>query len=784
MKRQSFLFLLVQAILLPLLAGCNLYMDGDGMSADDTENGDGFSAPKTIEDSLTTVTYQFSEGTKMLDERYRQYITRYRGDSLNNLAEIYLRRSIPANMLPQRGNYLSTDLFDIFDMGLVHQVDVVVADGDQIVVKAHRVTMGEVFKKLKISSDFYVAMDSSEIAAAVEATRAGGSRELGYKLRPVRNRGANLTRSSAFEKDFDCTFFSYEFAFIPFSYSFTDHLDNLSPKTQGIMRKLSNAKNKIDRSYVKPFGSIDAGLGASISLGLRVQVKYDEEEKEIDVHGYTYREIQCGLNVKEAKGGVCIPLAGWGRKEIKRANRSVGSSTTEVDDYLVKVKTQDIPIPAGPIKMTASIQPNLVLDLFASYQFNPDAGGLLFGGSSEGIISEFGFHDDPVNGSYAYPRDKGVTKEVQKGEDEWNTSFAAGVELHAYLDFILKIFEAVQCKITPEMSITAGYEKNLTDKFRLDDFVMESGATHTPAYGCNSDMYVQLAAGVTLSGVIELGPFWSIDLFGIDVVKSSHTWKWAFYPDFNTVLENDKEKSTQETSVFNAEVKVSHDYLYAPREAPLLAIYCAPSSNTDGQKKFVKLVRPSGESYLFTDKTTYRYSFSIPGRDTQHTYFAVPVFLTGYGITRQYMYGTPTPFFSAYVSLAISGMKQLKVRNAVQDASNLYAFTFRLGGVAPAGAKKNMVQIDIYSSRFGAPVASRKFSLGQLPKGRFTRDYVFYFTGSRPSYYVTATYYVEDGGGYNDTSRDELTVSAGGGDEEIDDLRYGVCDKSDYYLLQ
>ena len=785
MKRHSFCFLLMQALILSLLASCNLYMDGDDPNTDETENGDGFTAPKTIEDSLTTVTYQFSDGTKMLDERYRQYITRYRGDSLNEIAEIYLRRNIPAAMLPQRGNYLSTDLFDIFDMGLVHQVDAVVAEGDQIVVKAHRVTMGEVFKKLKISSDFYVAMDSSDIADVAANTRSGGKKELGYKLRPVSNRGGNVTRASAFEKDFDFTFFNLEMSYIPYSYSLTDHLDNLSPNTQGLMRRLSNAKNKIDKSYVKPFGEFDAGLGVSVKLGFRMHFEYDSDEKEIDVHGYIYRDIQAGLNIKEAKGGFCIPLAGWGRKEVKRANSAVGSSSTEVDDYLVKIKTQDIPIPAGPVKLSGSIQPNLVLDLFAAYQFDPDAGGLLYGLTSSGIVSEFGFHDDPKNGTYSYPRDKLTSKDDAKGEDEWNASFAAGIELHAYIDFILKIYEVLQCKMTPELSVTVGYEKSLADRYRLGDFI-ENGTAHTPAYGSDSNTYLQLAAGVKYSGEIDLGMFWSVDLFSLDLYSSDWKWKWGLYPDFNTTVEYDKDNSTQESSVYTAEVKTDKDYLYTPREAPLLAIYYAPESNPDGQRKFLKIAKASNSASIINYKSAFRYRFSVPGRDIKNVYYAVPVYLTGYGITRQYMYGTPAPFFSTYESLNISGMEQLRVRNAYKDdGTEVFAFKFRLGGVAPAAAKKHFVLIGVYDNENGKLLSVRKFSLGNLPKGRMSRDYAFFFTGTRPWYYVTATYYTEDKeGNSNDICRRGIDVYINGGTEEIDDLRYDFSGESDYYLLQ
>ena len=770
-----------------LMAGCTLYMDGD-TEQDQTADGDGFTAPKTIEDSITSVTYKFRSGTLMLDSRYRPYITHYHTDSLHDRTEICLRRNIPADLLPKRGSRLSTDLYDIFADGLLHEVDAVMPEDGQIVVKAHRTTVDEVFETLRMSSDFYMVLDTTAAKHDRGGTRAPAQGEYTYRLKPVGKRAADGVRTSSAGDDFETNFLHLEMLHLPnSSYGLTDKLGNLSPKTQKILDNLDNVKNRLDKALVKPFGSFDGGVGATFDMGMKLHFEYDKERKFIDLHGWSYQKTDIGLFVREAKGGVCIPLVGWGQKEVRRSNRSVGSSSTEVDNYLLSLKTRDVPIPAGPVKLAVNVQPNLVLDLFASYRLDDGGDGLRFGKRYESNIVEFGFHSDPVDGSYSYPRKKSSEEEHADGnDDEWNTSFAAGMELHASLDFVVKFYEMLQCRVSPQASITVGYEKDLSDKYRLDDFIMGSGTPHTSSFSGASDLYMQAVVGLSLSGVLEFGPLWTVDLFSMDALSSTMNLKWPLYPDFLTTVQPDEDASTQETSACVAEVKASKNFICSPREQPLLAIYCAPSSNTDGRKTFVKLVRPDGATSAFNPNASYRYRFTVPGRDTRHIYYAVPVFLTGYGITREYLHGTPVPFYSTYGCLSISDMAQLHVRDAHQDdGTEVYAFKFRLSGVTPSEAKKHMVQVSIYDRAYGTLLAVKRFALGQLPRGRISRDYAFFFTGRNAMYHVVASYYVDEGAGnITDMSLEKMNVYSDGGTEEVDDLRYDFTGESKYHLLQ
>ncbi len=815
-NKSSYSFLLLQALILLLFSGCNLYMDEGDNNLSDFENGDGFTAPKTVSDSITTVTYQFNEGTKMLSENYRPYIIRYRTDTLYDQTEIYLRKDIPATLLPASGNKLATDLFDIFDGGLIHQVDAVMEKDGQIVVKAHRVTVDDVFKTLNITSDFYVSMDTTNVDNADNATRVRGRKEYGYKLKPVNKLEAERTKADDAtqvegrkkygykrqaegtetddtynEKDFDFTFFEEEFVYPSFSLEPKDidkweKLEKLSPKTQEVLKGVSNISKKLDASIVKPFGKFDGGAGAVAKMGLKMHFEFYKEKKYIDLHGWTYVSLDLGLFFKEVKGGICIGLVGNGKKKVNRSNPSVGSSTTEVSKYLVNIMTKDIPIPAGPVKLDITSVTHIIIDLFASYR-NDRENGLLYGKHYQRNITEFGFHDDPVNGRYSYPRGKSSTNKGYDTEDEWSASFAAGVELHTYLDIIVKLYKAMQMKLTPEASLTFGYEKKLNDKYNINNFIMDSGSQRSLDYGGDSNIYVQLGAGLTMSGVLKFG-FWSVDLFSLDILSTSKTWKWNCYPEFATNITFDEKNSTQETPVYDAEVKVIKDYINKPREAPMLAIYSALLNNPEGPKTFVKLVKSENETSIFDDKTTYRYHFSLAGGDRSIFYFAVPIYITGFGMTRQYLHGTPTPFFLKNLTLTLSNFEQLKVRDSgMEHSNNVYAFKFNLSGVASSSSKKDKVLINIYDQEEGTLLAWREFSMGKLPVGRISQDYVFFFTGNRSHYYVTVTYTQKDEkDNYITATWGSLDIYYGGGSEEIDDIRYDFTgeNSSKYNLLQ
>lgn len=62
MKRSLYSIIILQVLALFFLTGCNLYMDEESAQNGRTESGgDGYTAPKIIEDSICKITYQYNE---------------------------------------------------------------------------------------------------------------------------------------------------------------------------------------------------------------------------------------------------------------------------------------------------------------------------------------------------------------------------------------------------------------------------------------------------------------------------------------------------------------------------------------------------------------------------------------------------------------------------------------------------------------------------------------------------------------------------------------------------
>lgn len=200
------------------LTGCELYMDDrDIQLGNPVADGDGYSAPATYMDSITTVTYQFNENTVYINEKYRPYIFSANVDTTSKSIEIRFAKSIPSDMLPQRGNCLASSLYDIFNANVCHKVDVVEEADGLYVVKGHFVMGREVFKHLVVEGSFYVQGDTANTG---NDSRAGENALIkGIKLRPINHdytgRGENIKAD-----DDEDGGFKFEFSLIDIGFNY------------------------------------------------------------------------------------------------------------------------------------------------------------------------------------------------------------------------------------------------------------------------------------------------------------------------------------------------------------------------------------------------------------------------------------------------------------------------------------------------------------------------------------------------------------------------------------
>lgn len=189
-------------------SGCTLMLDdppADGNG--DTPNGDGFTAPRTEQTELGSVTYQFQDGVRVIDEKYVPYIISCRNDSTLGHTEILFTKNIPSDLLPQRGDYIATTMSQLFQQTLCDEVDNIEETGGGYLLISHPVPLIKVFKELDFSIDARIAGDYEDSS---EQSRSGGNtpKLKGFRLVPRHN---SYSRGEEDSGEFSESLFSLAF---------------------------------------------------------------------------------------------------------------------------------------------------------------------------------------------------------------------------------------------------------------------------------------------------------------------------------------------------------------------------------------------------------------------------------------------------------------------------------------------------------------------------------------------------------------------------------------------
>lgn len=168
-------------------SGCTLMLDEPAADGnDDTPNGDGFTAPRTEQTELGSVTYQFQDGVRVIDEKYIPYIVTCRNDTTLGHTEILFTKNIPGDLLPRRGELLATTMSQLFQSTLCDEVDAIEASQGGYLMTSHAVSLRKVFKELDFSIDAGIAGDYEQSS---EQSRSGGKtpKLKGFHLVPRHN---------------------------------------------------------------------------------------------------------------------------------------------------------------------------------------------------------------------------------------------------------------------------------------------------------------------------------------------------------------------------------------------------------------------------------------------------------------------------------------------------------------------------------------------------------------------------------------------------------------------
>ena len=188
------------ATILPLIVcSCTLMLE-EPPAPDATEpgeSGDGITSPRTEINEFGKSTYQYNEGVRIIDESYLPYLVKAYKDEVRDTTLtktfIILKKNTPADMIPQRGELISTQNVPVFDFALCDQVDAVEAEGNYFKVTSHVVPLDKIFKVLEGEYIFDIVADgdSASIGSRSGQSSGGGAHLEGAYFRNIMSRATD-----------------------------------------------------------------------------------------------------------------------------------------------------------------------------------------------------------------------------------------------------------------------------------------------------------------------------------------------------------------------------------------------------------------------------------------------------------------------------------------------------------------------------------------------------------------------------------------------------------------
>ena len=188
------------ATILPLIVcSCTLMLE-EPPAPDATEpgeSGDGITSPRTEINEFGKSTYQYNEGVRIIDESYLPYLVKAYKDEVRDTTLtktfIILKKNTPADMIPQRGELISTQNMPVIDFALCDQVDAVEAEGNYFKVTSHVVSLDKIFKVLEGEYIFDIVADgdSASIGSRSGQSSGGGAHLEGAYFRNIVSRSTD-----------------------------------------------------------------------------------------------------------------------------------------------------------------------------------------------------------------------------------------------------------------------------------------------------------------------------------------------------------------------------------------------------------------------------------------------------------------------------------------------------------------------------------------------------------------------------------------------------------------
>lgn len=755
------------------LTGCELYMDDrDIQLGEVVADGDGYSAPATFMDSITTVTYQFNENTVYINEPYRPHIFSANVDTAAGTIEIRFAKSIPADMMPQRGNCLATSLYDIFNNNVCHKVDVVEEADGLYVVKGHAVPTKEVFKHLRVRGSFYVDGDTTQ----VENDSRTGDEPLVVEpiLRPVTYNYTNRADEEYVDptKPKDYNLFS-----VNLSLNTLDKIWNVAHGKKleddffkAFKKAPDVSNNSIQPKKFKLVGAFTGLFGLSYSITLRFSFDIDLDNGYHDIHALIYHEVLAGVGISEFHGSILAPLIGGqdftGKVTSPNPKTPLQSLKIAKNEWIFKSRAfhKDYPTKIGVF--TLDISPNSFAEIYADI-YNSEPIGFYFRNSA--IISEFGKHKD-ANSDFYYgeeghkttlsePNSKFIDFTENTNLDDYgfkvvgakgrpDLSLDIGAAIHSGLTISLTYMKTAQIYLNVTPGALVHYYSKLNNKYKFDVKVLDPKTNEEKAISSLDDSYYEskLFISIALGGRID-ARVTTIDLFRKDWSFDFFRIKKRLIPEFKTTVVSVPEESDDKLAFFRATVerktKDSEYFNFIEIETPpKLAIYKIPKDTKnwtelyDFELDYIGYFEPTNGTDKYDKNTKYEYTFSLPYRINYldvRTCVAIPYFDTFLGL--KYSNGTMFKYNSGPSWGVINDLQQVSIYGGqFEEDAEPFGLCFTVEGNSTKEVAKWSIKMYITDLNTNRQVANYDFDIGRL-KADELKKFIFYFLGTSPSGY-------------------------------------------------
>lgn len=728
---KKFIRISIWAFFLTLFSACTLMLDEPENVGEEVpeQNGDGWESPRTETEDMGSVTYQFTKTTVYLDESYRQYIIKADCDTASKHIDIYMKKSTPKDLIPQRGTTLASNLYDIFDVWVVHKVDFLEnVDANTIKISCSSVETDEVFESLKFSSSFYLAPDSTE-------SRNGEARLIAVPVNGSRGtkKWTLISESFMYSNNYSSTI-----------------VDKLSTAEFSFLNNVSI--NKMPFSRI--FGDFTAVVGAKTEKTVRIDTDYDQDKGIMDFHGYVITEDWAYGGFKDVKGGFVIPLVGTSGNLDVNTFTNVVVPLNKDAGYLVSFPTESlVKIPVGLVLVELTPDFNAALSLYAQASADKSDPPQLTYYKRE--VSEFGMHyeKDKPDKTYWYPHE-GATSIIKPASEFKATGgfdrLTFGVKVDLGMHFIVTIGKVVNISLGGSLSPTFEIRMPFTSSLygfgavKIDDKYI----INTDNY--KNSLFVEL--NFDISGSLGFKK-WSTELFKFTFKGYMSPKKEdPLYPKVNQlIIDHDSENTTYNEAAYIATF-IFDDYtsMFGTKETPRLAIVTS-------DYRLVKIVDYDDYPSSVTAHFTVPIEFDDKGLVSKTSYYAIPIakvpFISDYTTTQD------VGFTLGGEWIKFSDCSQMDTRNVppveVEDDYNFsdeptyayceaYMFSFNRHR-NPFDNKNYFIKVNIYDEELSEVLAEEIVKLNHWD---FTDDntgkFIGWFMGIRDSYNVVVSVYYKD----------------------------------------